>query len=338
MNIVQLMKKARFGVDAILPGASVSSMWGDEEVADIVNTSYEEVLRRYRLARKKWGMRTVRQDDSAFTMEGETYTPSTALSFVGVPGRPTTVSLPPDFGEIVRIVCLNNRTVRFLPYEMESAHWTDYEQRSMDLGGQSLLMSSPDGLIFHYDLINMRTLILTPPTTGTFNIQVDYIPLKRPLFYSTVGTIAQSGTALTGTNTTWVTDNIFTENTGNAAELIPGTDDVKASFVNLNKDYARVASITSNTAAVMIQSATISSGTKAILAMVPVLPRDVHRWIADYASTIMLKKVNPEIADKFGNELMVRFNETIRPTAGRRQGQESTMTEDAEEFGVTSAY
>src|SRR5262249_8310282 len=131
---------------------------------------------------------------------------------------------------------------------------------------------------------------------------------------------------------------IFTENTGNFAEVISGTDDPKAPFISLVKDYPRVASITSDTAAVMVAGATISSGTKAILAMAPALPRDMHRWIADYASTLMLKKVNPEIAEKFGTEVMTRLTETIRPTAGRRQGQESTMTEDAEEFGITSAW
>jgi len=338
MNIIQLIRKARLGVDAILPGASVSSMWGDEESADTINTAYEEVLRRYRLARKKWGMRTVRQDDPAFTMEGETYTPSTALSFQGTPGRPTIVTLPPDFSEVVRILCLNNRTVRFMPYEMESGHWTDYEQRGMDIGGDSLLLNTPDGLVFHYDIISARSLILNPPTSGTFTIQVDYIPLKRPLYFSKAGTVAQAGTALTGTSTTWVSDNIFTENTGNFAEVISGTDDPKAPFISLVKDYPRVASITSDTAAVMVAGATISSGTKAILAMAPALPRDMHRWIADYASTLMLKKVNPEIAEKFGTEVMTRLTETIRPTAGRRQGQESTMTEDAEEFGITSAW
>jgi hypothetical protein len=224
---------------------------------------------------------------------------------------------------------------------MESYHWIDYEQRAFDLSGNTLLLNTPDGLVFHYDLIAGRTLVLVPPTTGTFNIQIDYIPLKRPLYVSLNGTVTQAGTALTGAGTTWVTDNIFTENTQNAAELITlasGNQDLQNATISMNKDYPRIASITNDTAAVMVASATIAPATSAIVAMVPVLPRDIHRWIAELTSAFMLKKINPELADKFAMDLLKRLEESIRPTAGRRQGQESRVTEDAEEFGITSAW
>ncbi len=339
MNLAQLVRKARLGVDAILPGGTVSSQWADEEGVDIVNAAYEEVLRRFRLARQKWGMVTLRQDDAAFTRDGETYTPSTSLKLVSSTNHTTFMTLPPDFAEMVRILCLDNRTVRFLPAEYESYHWIDYEQRAFDLSGNSLLLSTPDGLVFHYDIVGARTLAITPPTTGTFNLQIDYIPLKRPLYYSTAGTVVQAGTALTGTTTKWVTDNIFTEDTSNAAELVAvsGTSSLQNIGIRLDKDYPRIASIQSDTAATMVQSASVAS-TNALVVMAPILPRDIHKWIADYAATLMLKKINPELAEKFGAEVLMRMDVTIRPTAGRRQGQESKVTEDAEEFGITSAW
>ena len=40
----------------------------------------------------------------------------------------------------------------------------------------------------------------------------------------------------------------------------------------------------------------------------------------------------------FAAEVLARMSDNIRPTAGRRQGQESKTTEDAEEFGITSAW
>src|SRR5216684_8776103 len=272
MNLAQLVRKARLGVDAILPGGTVSSQWADEEGVDIVNAAYEEVLRRFRLARQKWGMVTLRQDDAAFTRDGETYTPSTSLKLVSSTNHTTFLTLPPDFAEMVRILCLDNRTVRFLPAEYESYHWIDYEQRAFDLSGNSLLLSTPDGLVFHYDIVGSRTLALNPPTSGTFNLQIDYIPLKRPLYYSTAGTVSQAGTALTGVSTKWVTDNIFTEDTSNAAELVTvsGTSSLQNIGIRLDKDYPRIASIQSDTAATMVQSASVAS-INALVVMAPIL-------------------------------------------------------------------
>src|SRR6266480_831818 len=341
MNIAQITRKARLGVDAILPGGTVSSQWSDEECVDIINVAYEEVYRRYRLARQKWGMVSLRQDDPAYTRDGETYNPFVSLRFTGTTRySPVFVTLPPDYAEMVRILCLNNRTVRFLPSEMESYHWVDYEQRAFDLSGNSLLLNTPDGLIFHYDLAGSRTLVINPPTSGTFDIQIDYIPLKRPLYYSVAGTVQQDGgTNLVGTGTTWLIDNVYTESTGNAAELITvtGAATLQNTGISMIKDYPRIATITSDTTATMVSNATIAAGTKAIVAMVPVLPRDIHRWIAEYTSALMLKKINPEMAKSFGEDILQRLEETIRPTAGRRQSQESKVTEDMEEFGITSA-
>jgi len=69
-----------------------------------------------------------------------------------------------------------------------------------------------------------------------------------------------------------------------------------------------------------------------------VLPVDVHRWLAGYTSALMLKKINPEVAQKYGADLLTRFEESIQPTAARRQSQESNVTEDAVEMGVSGDH
>jgi len=341
MNLVQLAKKARLGCDAVLPGGYVSSQWSDEELVDIVNEAYDEILRRFRLVRKKWGMRTVKQTDSAFEYYGETYTPSTALALTSASNL---ITMPPDFGELTRILCLNNRTVRFFPAQMEGAYFIDREQESFDDDGNVLLASEPDGLVFHYDIVRDRELLIVPSVSSTFNLQIDYTPLKRPLYYSGTGTVTQAGTtALTGSSTTWLSDGVYTEDTGNRAELIT-LDDAFSTLgevhdsIRLDRDYPRVQTITSNTAATMRIVATIAAGTPFIMAMVPVLPVDVHRWLAGYTSALMLKKINPEVAQKYGADLITRFEESIQPTASRRQSQESAITEDAEEFGVSGDH
>lgn len=336
MNLVQILKKSRLGVDAILPGGFVSSQWSDEELIDLVDTAHDEVWRRYRLARKKWGLRTVKQSDAAFTRDGETYTPSTALQ---ITSSQLEVELPPDYGEVVRILCLNNRVVRFLPADMESFHWIDLEQDSYEHTSNLLLLSQPDFLTIYFDIVGARTLVFAPPVSQTLTLQIDYIPLKRPLYYSAAGSVEQSGTTLTGTGTTWQTDGVFTEDTGNAAELIALNDAFSSigeitDTIRLDRDYPRVATITSDTAATMKLSVTIAAGTPYIMAMAPALPRDVHRWLAEYTSALMLKKINPELAQKYGEDLLTRFDTSIRPVAGRRQSQESTVTEDSEEFGL----
>jgi len=334
MNLAQIAKKSRLGVDAILPGGTVSGQWGDEEMVDLITSAYEEVWRRYRLARKKWGLLTLKQSDAAFTRDGETYTPTTALQITSSSNR---ITLPPDFGELTRILCLDDRSVRFIPADMEGYHFIDSEQGGYD-DLNSVLTSAMGGLNLYYDIIAARTLIFTPPVATSLNLQLDYVPLKRPLYYTAAGTISQTGTALTGTGTTWVTDGLVTEDTGNAAELItlPGAfTTLGAATVRLDRDYPRVAALTADTTATMVASATIAGGTNYIMAMAPALPRDVHRWLAEYVSALMLKKINPELAEKYGADLLTRFDESVRPTAGRRQGQESPVTEDAEEFGAS---
>lgn len=330
MNLVQLAKKARLGCDAILPGNVVSSQWSDEELVDLINTSYEEIYRRYRLVRKKWGMVTVKQTDAPFGRDGEVYTPSTALQ---VTSASVQLSLPPDFAEVVRILCLNDKTVRFSPGEIESRAWINMEQDGYDAVG-NVLPDATGGLTVFYDLVGPRTLQMTPPVATTLNLQVDYIPLKCPLYYSNAGTVEQNATTtLIGTGTSWSSDNVYTAATGNWAELMTGSSSFTYSGWRLDRDYPHVARINSNTLATMKVASTLVAGMSFVMAMAPALPRDVHRWIADYTSALMLKKINPELAKQYGGEVLERYTESIRPSMTRRQTQESSVTEDSDEFG-----
>lgn len=337
MNLFQLIRKARLGVDAILPGNQVSSLWSDEEMVDLVNEAYEEVWRQFRLARKNWGLRTVRQSDADFTRMGETYRPSVEL--VISPEKPT-VLLPPDCGQVARILCLSNRTVRFLPAEFVSYHWADLEQAVRDQFS-NLIISLPDYLTVYYDVVDLRTLAFVPPLSQTLKIQVDYIPIRVPLTYSTRGTVAASGTTLTGTGTTWVDDGVAAGESGSLCDLVVLDRpffSIGETPVSIARRYPRVARIDSNTSAVLAQAQTLSSGTPAALVMVPALPEDTHRWLASLVSALMLRKVNPELSKKASEEVRERFEAGVRPTAGRRQDQESTVTEDAEEFGITTSW
>jgi len=338
MNVVQLMRRARQGIDAILPGGTASGHWSDEEAQDAVNEAYEQALREFRLVHKKWGLVTLNTSSTAFTRDGETYTPSTALVLSSTTNK---LTLPPDFAELIRITCTNNRAVRFVHAQEETYHWIDAEQSGFS--DQSLpLQADPNGLVFYWDIIGERTLILIPPVNGSFNLEIDYIPMFQPLTYSLAGTvgITQGLKVLTGTTTTWVTDNVYTEDQSQRAELIPSINSVTSASISTNARYARVAAITSDTAATMVSNwgpATLAAATH-ILAMAPIIPREYHRWLSRIAGAIMLTKVSPDIAEKYEARTIKQLREQINSTIRRRQSQDSVVTEDAEEMGVGSDY
>ena len=327
MNIVQLIRRSRLGVDAILPGGNVSAQWTDEEMVTVANAAYDETWRMFRLARKKWGQRTMTNATPVFTMDGETYDPTVQLVIPAATslGAQVNVLLPPDFGDLVRVTCLNQPLLRFRPAETETLYWLEREQ-------ETLIPGAFDTLMYFYDIVGARTMRVVPQTSTGLNLSIEYIPLRRPLYFSVAGTVSQATTVLTGAGTKWLTDSIATEDTGNQAELIIGTNSPTSSIINTNKDYPRIAAIASDTIATMVLSGTVAAGTTAIVAMAPALPRDTHRWISDYTSAFMLKKVNPELSMKYMEEVLARMEKTIQPIAVRRQLQESPVTEGIEEF------
>lgn len=334
MNVVQLMRRARQGVDAILPGGYASSQWTDEEVLDLVNEAYEGMLREFRLTHRKWGLVTMNTSSTSFTRDGETYDPSTSLQ---LQSNTTTLTFPPDFAELVRILCTDNRTVRFVPSEHETDHWIDMEQSGISDSGNALT-GSPAGLVFYYDILNNRTLKITPMAGTTYNLEIDYIPMFQPLLYSNAGsvTVTNGSTTVSGTNTSWVTDNIYSSSSNQVAELMIGVADPQSNNLKVTRQYPQVSSITSDTSAVLSATwgpASVSTAPY-ILAMAPVLPREYHRWMARLTSSLMLSKVNPDVSEKYFGKFMEQFRSQINPAIRRRTSQASPIVEDADEFGI----
>src|SRR6266853_4009593 len=126
-NLVQLIRKARLGCDAILPGGQASSLWQDDELVDLADEANEYLELALRLKMKKWGVQSLTSTSPPFTREGETYTPSTSLV---VPSGATSLLLPPDLGEIVRIMVTSDTTARFVPAQFESQYWIELSQGS----------------------------------------------------------------------------------------------------------------------------------------------------------------------------------------------------------------
>jgi hypothetical protein len=327
------MRRARQNVDAILPGGYASAQWSDEEMLDLANEAYEGMLREFRLVNKHWGQHTINTDSSAITREGEVYTPSSELVINTTNGQK--ILLPPDFAEIVRITCTNNRDIRFFPSSTEMTAWIAEEQSAFN-ETNTALSQMPAGLTFFYDVIQNRTLQFQPAVSGVYNLEIDYIPMKRPLYYTNQGTITiNNGTStITGTSTTFQSDNIYAEDVSQRAEVIPGSSDPQSSVIDINRDYERITGITNDTSAGLkrVWSANTVTNSPFIIAMAPSFPREYHRWMARLTSSLMLSKVNPDIAEKYFGKFMTQFKEQINPTIRRRQSQQSQVVEGAEEF------
>ena len=334
MNLIQIMRRARQGVDAILPGGYASSQWTDEELVDLANEAYESMQREFRLVRRKWGMVTLNTDSSAFTREDETYTPSTAL-VLGTSGQ---ITLPPDFAELVRVTCTSNRSLRLFPAEMEGEHWQDLEQSYVDNTG-NLLAGEPEGQTFYYDIIGNRTLNIVPVVSSTYDLEIDYIPMLRPLSYTNKGTVSitNGATTITGSSTTF-NDGVYSAASGQRAEIIVGTSDPQSNQVSVAKDFPGVSTIASATSATLASNfgGTTVASVPYILTMAPTFPREYHRWMARLTSSLMLAKVNPDVSEKYFGKFMTQFKEQINPTIRRRQSQASQVVEDADEFGLSN--
>lgn len=326
------MRRARQGVDAILPGGYASSQWTDEELVDLTNEAYESMQREFRLVRRKWGMVTLNVSSAAFTREDETYDPSVEL-VLGTTGQ---VTLPPDFAELVRVTCTSNRSIRLQPAEMEGEHWQDLEQSYIDNTG-NLLAGEPAGQVFYYDIIGNRTLDIVPVVSSSFDLEIDYIPMLRPLNYTNKGTVSitNGATAVTGTSSAF--NDIYSAASGQRAEIIVGASDPQSNQVNVAKDYPGVASIASATSATLglTYAGTSVTAVPYILTMAPTFPREYHRWLARLTSSLMLAKVNPDVSEKYFTKFMTQFKEQINPTIRRRQSQASQVVEDADEFGMS---
>lgn len=331
MNVVQIVRKARLGCDAILPGNAPSTLWHDDELIELANEARDEIDALLRLGRRGYGMQTVQQSDAAFTRAGITYTPATALQLST--GQVSSF-LPPDFAEIARILCTDNTTIRFLPGEYASPYWIELEQGAREIDGSF----SDSGLGYQtifYDLIGDRTLAFTPPIPAAMKLKVDYFPIKRLLVYSTTGTVNVTNGLTSGTVTsgTLLSDGLYTASASQAAELIaPATSPVTLGDVNvrLDREYPIVASIASNTAFTLEQpwAGTTLVNQPFLMAMAPTGPAPVHRTIAALMSAKMLRKVSAELAGQYATGVKMAFAESIRPSTNVRQSQDSRETDD----------
>lgn len=329
MNLVQIIRKARLSCDAILPGNTPSKMWADDELVELVNEAQDRLDASLRLQRKGYGLQTVKYGDTAFTRNGITYTPSTSLL---IAAGAVSTTLPPDFAEISRIICLDNSTVRFVPGEFNSPYWIDMDQSARSTDGTVINALGLTSQTVYYDITGQRTLQVTPPMPASAQLQVDYYPIKQMIVYSTQGTlsIAHNATAVTIEGGTLVQDGIFTSTSGQQAELLATIVGLADKNVRLDRRYPLISSIDDDAHLTLVQPWPGVSLTDVAftVAMTPTAPEPMHRTVGQLTAALMFRKISSDLAVKLSTEILSAFEATIKPSTVVRQSQDSVQTDD----------
>jgi hypothetical protein len=316
MNLEQIIRKARFEVDAIRADGSTSQLWSTEECRDAVNDAMDRAARIMRLADSDILTKTMRSTDSSFDSHYEEYDPTV----LQITAEQTDYELPPDLVSIVNILPITESFdgIHFYPAKSSGRLYSD--QRTVPTS--SLHTVEEDIQTYLYTQIGQRTLRLAPTPKDTFDIELVYrYRPPRLLSYTTeIIDLTNGSTAVLGVGTTWVTSGLRTP-----AEVI-----YDASSIDVNSQYARVSSFTSDTALVLKRNWTGSTDhnlTGYAISMVPLLPLEHHQWLAKMTAAIMLRKINIELSDKSVGSLEAQLSHEIMPEVTIRQVQESIPVE-----------
>ncbi len=317
MNLEQIVRKARFEVDAIRADDSTSQLWTDEECRAAVNDAMDSAARILRLADSDVLTKVIQSDDSSISFLNETYDPGSLTITSGT----TEYTLPPDLVSIVNIIPISDGFdgIHFTPGKLSGRMFTD--QRVIP----SADLHSVDGGVqtYMYTQYGTRTLKIAPIPKDTIEIEIHYRYRPNPLITYDTGTITVNAdeTSVAGNTGAW-----YSAGCRLPAEFIgeAGPD------VSLQKVYPRIATLSADgslTLATAWPDATLTNQSPFAVAMVPLLPEEHHLWLAKMAAAQMLRKVNLDISEKAIARLEAQLMNEIQPEVTMRQVQESLAVE-----------
>ena len=321
MNVLQIMRQARFEVDTIRAGNVHSGMWGDEEVLSAVNVSMDRTARLLRLAGSEILTKVINSDDAGQDLISEIYSPSINIRMIP---DVNTYTLPPDF---VRVAAIRPRVgtpgfegVRFTPSSHSQDAWTDMKTIPID----TLPSANRSSMTYYYIVMGNRTLRIAPTPQDTFDIELVYHYRAPRLRYYSVGTIQRTSAAIgvTGSGTSWLTYGLRTP-----AELIPSV--TATTGVTVDSYYPTISSIVTDTSLETARPSTVTDGVGIVytIAMVPVLPEEHHTWLAQLTAATLLRKVDADLSAKLQMDLAQQLLEQVVPEITLRQLQDSLVAE-----------
>ena len=322
MNLAQLVRKARYEVDAIRAGGATSGLWQDEEVNDAVNTAVDAAYTLLRLADSEVVTKSVRSTDSAVDLISESYNPTSLAITSGT----SDYTLPPDLVSLVTLIPITSgyTDIRFAPARATQRSFQDLRSWL-----NTDTVSSRNSLdTYSYLIFGARTLRVVPTPRDTYDVELIYRfrPPRLQTYSTGAIVLTQGSTAASGAGgTTWVSSGLRTP-----IEVVRGT----ASDVLLNAYYPRVSSLTDDGNLVLSRAYPIvgtgTSGAAYLLSMVPQLPEEHHAWLASMTAALMLRKVNLELSNASRMALEKQFTEGVQTEFTTRMAQESVPAEPYE--------
>lgn len=160
--------------------SAASGQWRDSDLLTWINKGMTRVMLKIREQRSHWFDRVVTTDDSASTIKGETYTPSTAL--ICTSGA-STLTLPPDCIEVVSLMptdqTLLDRGVSFRYMPFNSPEYVRAQRLST-----TYITGTWQYL---YDIRSKTTVQVAPAFLETFDVRLQYVGL--PEFMSLLDTL-----------------------------------------------------------------------------------------------------------------------------------------------------
>jgi hypothetical protein len=146
----------------------VAQNWSDTKLLRWINKGIVRLVNATRAQRQHWFDRIILSTDSASTIRGETYTPTTSL--LPTAGG-STLTLPPDCLEIVSLrptsqTDLDNG-LQLIQSRPTTSEW---------LTASRLAQNSDTGTYLYYTL-GTRTLIVAPVFGASFNVRLQYVSM-----------------------------------------------------------------------------------------------------------------------------------------------------------------
>lgn len=321
MNLFQIVRQARFEIDALRTGNAASGMWSDEEAISAANVAMDKCARLLRLSGSELLTKTLESTAASTDYTSQIYDPG---SLTILPNT-TQYTLPPDF---VRILALRATTVGFEGVKFHPSTFNNKTFMSQQsINADELPSANNSDQEFWYTIMGSRTMVIAPTPKDTIEVELVYHFRPRRMRYTTQGTVQRTNAAVTvqGNGTTWLS----AQGLSFPCELLVGTFVSPTAAVTLDVWYPRVTTVDTDTSLTLARVATVTDGVGQNYCLVhaPRLPEEHHTWLAELTAAIMLRKVDADLSAKLQQDLAQQLLEQVLPETTLRQLQESLITE-----------
>lgn len=237
MNLAQLRIAIR---DQLTAGGGQNTnfnsdlFWSDGEINYAVNRAQHRLYNIIRRARADFFTRILRSTDSALTIMGQTFTPST-IAWVSGTGNYT---LPPDFVRMKLITDLSSDRIRLIAGDLA----TNAFRVLMNVDASNTARE------YLYDILGIRTLVVRPIPQETRNFEFVYEKLLPKLRDRTTGTLTLTNGSTTATfsSTADIQNHLVVGD-----EIIIGSAQATQATPDPNENYPVIKSIDSATVATL---------------------------------------------------------------------------------------